>query len=178
MDKLLTDQLTKKAKVEYEAGNYLQAANMFEEASQLARDKGDILQAAELENNRSVALLKAGNPQGALDAVVKTDQIFAAAGDIAHQGMALGNLAAALEALNKLVEAEAAYEQSAELFRQTGDMELRAVVLKSLSAIQIRSGHYLESLVTMQAALESQKKLSQRERILKKLLHTPFRLIK
>jgi hypothetical protein len=91
--------------------------------------------------------------------------------------MALGNLAAALEGLKKWDAAAAAYEQSADMFYQSRDMELRSNVLKCLSELQVRNGRHFEALATMQVALQSQKKISIPERFLKKLLQTIFRMI-
>jgi len=50
--------------------------------------------------------------------------------------------------------------------------------LKSISALQIRTGHQLEALASMDAALSNQKKLSMQERFLKKLLDVPMRMLK
>jgi tetratricopeptide (TPR) repeat protein len=110
--------------------------------------------AAEMENNRSVALLQAGKAEEALEAVKGTEMIFKQAGDELKQAMAIGNRAAALDALNQLEEAETAYHQSATLLKSIGETELHAHVMKSLSALQIRKGKKLEGIVNMQAGLE------------------------
>jgi tetratricopeptide (TPR) repeat protein len=178
MDNTLFSLQSTKAKTDYEAGNFLQAASGFKEASLIAHENGEILAAAELENNCCVALLKAGKFQDAHQMVAGTDKVFANAGDTHRQGMALGNLAAALEGLKKWDAAAAAYEQSAAMFSQSLDREHRSYVLKCLSKLQARNGRYFEALATMQAALQSQNKISIPEQFLKKLLQTIFRMIK
>jgi hypothetical protein len=71
-------------------------------------------------NNLSVALLKLGRGQAALDAALGTEQVFAGAHDLRREGMAYGNQAAALEALKRWDDALAAYDRSAQLFGEAG----------------------------------------------------------
>jgi hypothetical protein len=97
---------------------------------------------------------------------------------VRRQALAIGNQAAALEGLKRLDEALERYRLSASLLKQVGDEENRSVVLKSISSLQIRTGHQLEALATMDAALSNQKKLSLQERFLKKLLNVPMRMLK
>jgi hypothetical protein len=52
--------LAEKGKKEYEAGNYIAAADLFSQAAQAYISKADELNAAEMKNNQSVALLQAG----------------------------------------------------------------------------------------------------------------------
>jgi len=170
--------LVKQAEQAYRAGKYADAASLFEQAALAFSQSGDELKAAEMANNRSVALLQSGNGQGALDAATGTEQVFAQAGDLQRQALALGNQAAALEALNRLEDALARYRQSSELLKQIGDTENRAAVLKSISTLQIRTGHQVEALAAMEVALDNTKKLSLRERMLKKLIAIPMRMLR
>jgi tetratricopeptide (TPR) repeat protein len=170
--------LLKQAQETYLSGRYPEAAGLFEQAARQYTQEGDGVNAAEMANNRSVALLQAGDAQGALQAAESTDQIFAEVGDVRRQALAIGNQAAALEGLKRLDEALERYRLSASLLKQVGDEENRSVVLKSISSLQIRTGHQLEALATMDAALSNQKKLSLQERFLKKLLNVPMRMLK
>lgn len=167
-----------KAEKAFRSGNFSAAADLFEQAVHAASQSGDPLKTAEMANNRSVALLLAGDSRGALESAEGTDAVFAHAGDIRRQALSLGNQAAALEALNRLDEALTRYKQCSDLLKQVGDTENRAPVLKSISALQIRTGHQLEALASMDAALEGQQKLSVQERFLKKLLDVPMRMLK
>lgn len=171
-------QVLKQAESSYHAGRFKEAAGLFEQAARLYADEGDGVKAAEMANNRSVALLQAGDGKGALEAAQGTDQTFAQAGDVRRQALALGNQAAALEALNQLEDALARYRQCAEMLKQVGDEESRVPVLKAISALQIRTGHQLEALASMDAALNNQKKLSPQERFLKKLLDISMRMMR
>lgn len=170
--------LVKQAEQRYRSEKYAEAAALFEQAAQVFLQSGDALKAAEMSNNRSVALLQAGQKQAALEAAEGTDQVFAQSGDVRRQAMALGNQAAALEALNRLDEALARYRQCSELLKQVGDSENRAAVLKTISALQIRTGHQLEALASMEVALDNTKKPSLQERFLKKLIDIPMRMLR
>jgi tetratricopeptide (TPR) repeat protein len=178
MNELATSQaISLQAKQAYEKGDFLAAAQLFDQAADSFSAGGDKMGAAEEKNNRSVALLKAGDTQGALQAVQGTDQVFQQGGDIRRQAIALGNLAAALEAAGKLKEALEDYQQSADLLQQVNDMELRAFVLKNLSALQLRMGRQFDAMASMDAALYPKKKMTLVEKILKKLLKVPTRML-
>ena len=101
----------KRGKKAYDRGNYLQAAEDFEEAHKAYELQGDVLNAAEMANNCSVAYLQADEPEKALQAVEGTPEIFAHAGDLTRQGMALGNYAEALSELDQPDEAIDAYRK-------------------------------------------------------------------
>jgi tetratricopeptide (TPR) repeat protein len=170
-------KLSKEAKSAYQRGNFEAAARLYLSASEgLSRQSKD-LDAAEMRNNASVAYLQAKNSQAAFDAVEGTPEIFAAGNDPRRQATALGNLAAALEGLNRPEEAMEAYQQSADLFQQIGEAEMRASVMQSLSALQLRTGRQLQALATMNAGLEGVKHPSPRQRFLKKLLNIPFKML-
>jgi tetratricopeptide (TPR) repeat protein len=154
----------------YQRGAFQEAARAFAFAAEGFTSAGDALSAAEMANNRSVALLQAKDARGALHAVEGTETVFAAAGDVRRQGMALANQGAALEALRRHEEALAAYERAAELFKDIGEHALRAPLLEALAVLQMRSGRRLQGLATMQSGLEEVNKPGPRQNILKKLL--------
>jgi len=175
---VLAKDLMREGSTAYQAGRYPDAAAAFLQAARAFTTAGLKLDAAEASNNASVALLKAGDAAGALRSAEGTDQVFAEANDRSRQGMAVANQAAALEDLGQLDEALNRYTSSAELLKQSGDKELRAIVLKSISGLQIRTGKQLQALASMDAALDNQKHLSLRERLLQKLLRLPMDMIR
>jgi hypothetical protein len=146
------------------------AADLFRRASEGFTLGRDGLMAAEMQNNLSVALLQGGKSAEALQAVQGTDQVFAGARDLKRQGMALGNRAAALEALKRGDEALADYEVAAALFKQAGEGDLLAMVKKSAAAIRLKRGQVGESAMHMIGSLEAKEKPSFFERILKFLV--------
>lgn len=168
-------QLAKEARTAYERGAYESAAALYEAAARAYQAAGDGLQAAEMANNCSVAWLQAGEPAKALESAAGTDEVFATAGDIRRQAMALGNCASALEGLKRLDEAMAVYQKSADLLQQAGLGELRVYVMQAISKIQFRTGRQFEALASMQAGLEGLPHPSLKQRVLKRLLRLPLR---
>ena len=96
-------------------------------------------------------------------------QVFAGAQDVRREGLAWGNMGAALDALKRLDEASDAYQRSADLLGQAGESDLRAHVLKSLAVIQMRLGDQMQAAATLQSSLEAGQKESGKGNILSKL---------
>lgn len=174
---LTPEQLNQEGKTAYEREEYEQAARAFEAAERGYSAAGDALNAAEMANNRSVALLQGGNAQGALEAVGNTPEVFAQVKDTRRHAMALGNKAAALAELGQREEAEKLYWESARLLNEIGETALRASVLQAISRLQMRSGRVMEAVASMQSGLEQVEKPSWIQRMLKKLLQIPSRLL-
>lgn len=174
---LAPKQLAEEGQADYKRGEYLAAARAFEAASQSLASSGDTLEAAEMLNNTSVAYLQARDPQAALKAVKGTSATFSEMGDMTRQGMALGNLGSALDAVGRLDDAADAYRQSADLLKQVGEQELRATVLQSLSSLQLRTGRQFEALATMKAGLDGIEHPKPKQRIIKSLLQVPFKFL-
>lgn len=178
----MTDQpvaqlkLREEALKAYEGGDFIRAADLYLAVEKFLQDNGEIAQAAEIANNRSVALQRAGNPLAALDAATRTDEIFAQMGDLKRQAMALGNQAAALADLKRTDEALARYHRSAELFQQCGEKSLQSLVLKRIATIRFEKKDILGALSSMLDALNLQERLSPQERFLKWLLRLASRL--
>jgi tetratricopeptide (TPR) repeat protein len=163
-------QLAEQGKQAFAAKQFDQAASFFTEAASAYEALDDTLNAAEMKNNLSVALLQAGNAQAAYDAAAGTDEIFAQADDLKRQAMAYGNQAAALEALKKLDQALEAYEKSAALFADAGETEMRSMVLQSAATIELRRGKVTDSALSMIGSVESTKKPNLLQRFLKLIL--------
>jgi tetratricopeptide (TPR) repeat protein len=160
----------------YKVQNYRAAAISYQAAAHCYTQKGDKLQAAEMLNNASVAFLQADEPESALQSARGTDQVFAAAGDVRRQAIALGNLGGAFEALGNLESAAEAYQSSADLFMDTDDHELRADVMRSLSTVQLRLGQQMEALATMRAGLDQVENPGMKQKLIQKILSTPFKI--
>ncbi len=163
-------RLAEDGKKAFASSKYEAAAELFGNAAQGYADLNDQANAAEMRNNLSVAMLKLGRNQESLEAARGTEAIFEKAGDLRRQGMAIGNEAAALEALGRLDEALAAYERSAEVLRAAGEGDLRSLVLKGAAGIRLRQGKLAESGIRMLGALESKKHPSIFERVLRVLV--------
>ena len=175
MEKTFSPQeLKKEAERAYKKKNYLSAAKAFQAAAEGYSHNGAQLDSAEMFNNASVAYLQADQPKSALEAALGTDDTFAAEDDLRRQAIALGNQAAAYEALDDLDAAAQAYQNSADLLKEVGDHELRPTVMQSLSTVQLRQGQQMEAIVTMQAGLDDVENPGIKQKLLKKVLRSPF----
>jgi tetratricopeptide (TPR) repeat protein len=161
------NQLAEQGKQAFRNKKFDEAVELFKQAAEgYALDRAGLM-AAEMRNNMSVALLQAGRAQESLDAALGTDQVFAEAEDVRRQGMALGNQAAALEALNRYDEAIEKYDLAAQLFSQAGEGDLRSLVMKSSAAIKLKTGKVTDSAFKMMGSLEAKDNPGFFERILR-----------
>src|SRR3990172_10712540 len=92
-------KLADEGQAAYKKGDFISAGNPFRDAAEGYKLSGDELAAAEMANNLSVSLLQAGQAEKALQATLGTEEVFKRSGDLRRQAMAIGNQAAALEAL-------------------------------------------------------------------------------
>ena len=167
--------LAEKGKKEYEQGNYLAAADLFSQAAQAYTSMKDELNAAELKNNQSVALLQAGKAKEALQATDGTEDIFQKAGDIKRQGIAVSNRAAALEGLKKWNEALEEYDRAASLFEQVGEGDMHSTVRKAAANLNLKRGHITDSQMDVFDSLRLVEKPSLAQRIMKFFIRIGFR---
>lgn len=160
-------QLDAKGKQAFAKKNFNEAAEYFKQAAEGYTLGRAGLLAAESLNNLSVALLQAGKAQEALEAALGTDAVFAGVNDDKRHGMALGNQAAALEALHRYDEAIVHYERSAELFDNVGEGDLRAMVMKSAAALKLKNGKITESAFKMMGSLDAKDNPTFFERVMR-----------
>lgn len=162
--------LADKAKQEYEQGNYSAAAEMFSQAAKAYSASKDELNAAEMKNNQSVALLQAGKAKEAFQATEGTEAIFEQAGDLKRQGVAVSNRAAALEGLKKWKEALAEYDRAASLLEQAGEGDMHSMVRKSAANLNLKLGRVSDSQMDVLDSLRLAEKPTLTQRILKFLI--------
>lgn len=169
-NKLSVQEITDQAKHAYQAGDYSSAAQTFAAATSAYIETGDALMAAEMKNNQSVALLRAKQPQVALDVVQGTEKVFAEAGDSRRQGMALANQASALQALKRFNEAIDNYQKAADALQMAGEGDLRVEVMQYLSMLYLRRFKFYEAILALQSGLSGVKNPTPKQRIMKKIL--------
>ena len=163
-------KLSKSGKKSFEKGDFETAIQSFSDAAKIYYDEENFLDAAEEKNNLSVSLLQAERAKESLEAALGTDLVFAEAKDWLRQAMALGNQAAALDVLGQSEEALETYANSAALFREVGEGDLEATVLKSIAAIKLRSGKLQETAYTMLDSLGATQKPNLFQRFIKFIL--------
>jgi tetratricopeptide (TPR) repeat protein len=167
--------LAEQGKKEYEQENYLAAADRFAQAAQAYALKKDELNAAEMKNNQSVALLQAGKAKEALQATEGTEEIFQKAGDIKRQGIAVSNRAAALEGLKQWKEALAEYDRAASLFEGIGEGDMHSTVRKAAANLNLKRGRLTDSQMDVFDSLRLVEKPTLLQRIMKFLVRMGFR---
>ncbi len=170
IDQISPQNLADQAKLAFERGDYPTAIKGFTEAANQFLADGNALMTAEMKNNLCVAYLQEKKAKEALESVEGTDQIFAGAGDLRRQGMALANKAAALQALKRKEEAAEFYEKSAAVLEQAGESELKADVYQALAGLEVSRGKMVDAVTAMQSGLMGVEKPTLKQRILKKLL--------
>lgn len=161
--KTLADQ----GKQEYAKGAFGTAADLFSQAAQAYSAVQDELNAAEMKNNQSVALLKAGKADAALQATDGTEEIFQKAGDLKRQGIAIANRAAALDALKKYSEAVDEYNRAAAIFEEAGEGDMHSLVRKETANIFIKRGYIGNSQMDVLDSLRLVEKPTFTQRIMK-----------
>lgn len=162
-------QLAEQGKEEYASGNHALAADLFAQAAQAYIGAQDELNAAEMRNNQSVALLQAGRAKEALQATEGTEALFEKAGDVKRQGFAAGNRAAALEGLKKYDEALAEYERAASLLEQAGEGDMHSVVRKAAANLNLKRGRVTAAQMDVYDSLRLVEKPSFTQRFMKLL---------
>jgi tetratricopeptide (TPR) repeat protein len=165
--------LADEGKQTYEKGNYLAAADLFRQAAQAYAATQDELNAAEMKNNRSVALLQAGKAKEALQATEGTEQVFEKQA-ISSRGIAVSNRGA-LEGLKKWKEALAEYDRAASLFEQIGEGDMHSIVRKAAANLNLKRGHLSDSQMDVYDSLRLVEKPTLLQRIMKFLVRMGFR---
>lgn len=160
-------KLSESGENSFEKGDFETAIQSFSDAAKIYTEEENFLDAAEAKNNLSVSLLQAERAKESFEAAKGTDLVFAKAKDLLRQAMALGNQAAALDALGQMDKALENYAKSASLFREVGEGDLEATVLKSIAAIKLRNGKLQDSAYTMLDSLGATQKPNLFQRFLK-----------
>lgn len=174
MENLDPVAIAEQGKDEYAKGNHASAAALFFQAAQAYQSAQDELNAAEMLNNQSVALLQAGKAKEALDATEGTEEVFQKAGDIKRQGIAVGNRAAALEGLKKVDEALAEYERAASLLEEAGEGDMHSVVRKAAANLNLKRGRITAAQMDVYDSMRLVEKPNFTQRIMKFLKRIGF----
>jgi tetratricopeptide (TPR) repeat protein len=175
VDQISPTAIGDKGKEEYQRGNYLAAADLFLQAAQAYTSTQDDLNAAEMKNNESVALLQAGKAQDAFDATDGTEAIFERAGDRKRQGIAISNRAAALEGLRRWNDALAEYDRAATLFEEIDEGDMHSIVRKAAANINLKRGRITDSQMDVFDSLRLVEKPTLTQRLMKFLMRIGFR---
>lgn len=167
-------RLAEQGRQAYANGNHEIAADLFARSAQAYAAAQDELNAAEMKNNQSVALLQAGKAKEALEATDGTEAIFQKAGDLKGQGIAVGNRAAALEGLKQYDEALAEYERAASMLERAGEGDMHSMVRKAAANLNLKRGRITAAQMDVYDSLRLVEKPNVTQRILKFLRRIGF----
>lgn len=154
----------------YNRRHFDEAITGFEECLAHFEGVSDELGVAEARNNLSVTRLGMKQAQQALDEVSGTAEVFARHGDRQREGMAIANTAAALEALGRREEALALYEQVLDIFKELGEKEMRASILRRVSDLQLKTRRGYQALASMEAAYDQKEKPQIKDSVFRRIL--------
>ena len=169
--------LAEEGKDLYKNGKFEQAAELFSQTVVIYMEEGEVLLAAEMKNNQSVALLQNKQPGLALDAVRGTSEIFKEAGDKLKWAMALANEATAGKELGNTEDAIEKFTQAADLFNNLNEQKMYLQTMQSISALKLKTRNIPGALFSMQDGLEGLEKPNLRQKFLLSLLKIPRNLI-
>ncbi len=175
---LTPDELEAKGNQLYKSKRYGEAAETFQLAVEEYLLNGRPLKAAEMKNNRCVALLQDKQPREALEAAAGTELLFAEAGDRQKMAVALSNQGTALKELKDKEQAVGKFRQAAKIFQESGQKDNYLQVMQSISSLELGSGNPLGAVAAMRTGLENIEKLSIRQRVLKTLLKIPGKIVR
>ena len=161
------NSLAEQAKEKYGAGDHLAAAGLFAQAAQAYDSLNDELNAVEMKNNQSVALLQGGKAKEALQATEGTEEIFKKAGDLKRQGIAVANRAAALQGMKNLNEAVLEYNRAADIFEQAGEGDMHSMVRQATAEIFLKRGHVNQTQMDILDSIRLAEKPTFAQRLLK-----------
>ncbi|MCX8061266.1 MAG: hypothetical protein N3D16_01660 [Anaerolineales bacterium] len=176
-ENLSPKQLSEQAEKAYREGKFSEAAQYFEAAARAYHAQGQTILAAEMWNNCGVAFVQMDKGEEAIRVIEPTLTLLQEQGDLERLGIVYGNLASAFEACGRYAEAQEAYLNSADILGKCWKGELRLYALKALSQMQLKQGKQFQALATFQSALEDASRLSLQQRLLKKLLEIPSKLL-
>jgi tetratricopeptide (TPR) repeat protein len=162
--------IKQQAMKDYNKKNFESAIQGFQTCLTYFKSIDDELSAAEAHNNLSVTYLGMKSAQLAYEEALGTDEIFARNGDRKRQGMAVANTAAALEALDRKEEALALYERSLDIFKEIGEKEMRASILRRIADLQIKTKRGFQAIASMEAAYDQEEKRPLKDSLFKSIL--------
>ena len=170
-------QLQATALVQYQKGNFAEAAKTFEQARAAYHAEGDRALAAEMQSNLGVARRATKDYPGAITAVEAAIAEFRSLGDGHRLALALGNLGSILLESGDLNRAAEVLNDSLTLLDPQTDKQARSEVLRVLGEARLKQGRYMDGLVNYEAGLRDVEKPSAQQSWLKKLLEKPLKML-
>ncbi len=161
----------------FRAGQLEQAKQAFESAWSGAQSANDKRSSAEAANDLGVTLQKLKRRDQAKRQFETAVALFTELGDEQRRAQSLGNLGTLLGDMRQHREAEARLEQAAGLFHHAGDLRSEALTLKWLSRVHMQHGDIFGAILAYERALARLEPLPLSQKLLRRLLQIPLRMI-
>lgn len=161
----------------YRDGRYEDAAAKFAEAQQAFVTANDQPAAAEALNNQGVCWRQAAKWDEAVAAFDEARAMFQTSGDKSGEGQVVGNLAALAESKNEKDRAAELYQEAIALFEEVGAKDLAKDTYTALSRLRLKQGNVMGAVNAFDAGLEQMDKPTLMQRVARKILRGPGKVI-
>jgi tetratricopeptide (TPR) repeat protein len=169
--------LKEKALRSFQQGASQQAMAEFQLALTAFEEVEDEFNQAEILNNLGVIYRLQGEPIAAIDALRRSEAIFARLDEQNQRGQALGNLGDVYAGDRQREEAARCYGSAAAIFAQDGDSERQGQVLRALSLLRLRQGKWLAAMMRMEESLRVRPRLGPGQLLFRSLLRFALSLL-
>ncbi|RME70855.1 MAG: hypothetical protein D6784_16020 [Chloroflexi bacterium] len=154
----------------FRAGQYEAARQKLEEALTQTADEH---KQAEIYNDLGVICKELEDFNAARTALDEAMTRFTRLDDKKGQGQTLGNRAALLEAEEAYEEAVEAYKQSAALLSEAGENEMAMYAWQAVSRLRMKQKRYIEAIGAYEEGVEKMPNRSFKKKVLQNILKIP-----
>ncbi len=157
-----SEALTALANVDFDRGDFDEAADRYRQVIEDYRSRGDQDGTASGLNNLAMVLRKRGDLDSSQALYEEAAEIFETTADRLAMSFALNNLGVLLVARDRLTEASTMFERSRAVWEELGNRSGVAYSLNNIAAIQHLSGDLEQSRVLNERALEIRRETGEK----------------
>ncbi len=154
----------------FQEGLHEEAGARFAQAREQFAASGDEIDAAEMTNNLGLVYRMQRRMPEALSALEGARTEFARLGDRSREAQALGNLGGLYATMHERDKAASYLRQAADIFKELGDTQREGETLLALGAQKWKTGERSAGLATYEVGLESLRKPTFGQKVLRGLL--------
>ena len=162
----------------FQQGAHREALAAFGQAATAFAAQEAVGEQAEMLNNMGVILRVQGEMETAVASLTQAADLFAQIGDTMRHAQTEGNLGDLYANQKKYSEATRHYSSAAAQFSHIGDKEKQAQVLRALSLMELRRGHFMAAIMRMDESLQARPRLSLPQYLFKWLIRFASKLLR
>ena len=147
------EELKAQGQALFQRGAHQEALAVFEQAAAGFAGQNDVIGQGEMLNNMGVIYRVRREWETAVSTLNQAQTLFQQSEDVNRQAQTLGNLGDVYAAQKKRDDAARCYSQAAALFAQNNDRDKQSQMLRALSLLRLRQGHWLEAMMRMEESL-------------------------